>query len=61
MLQIRKVIEHVCEKVIGQSYDLGTGDKMEEEEAGLVGDEKVEILCNDQVVLLSEHNVQRFS
>lgn len=50
MLQIRKVMEHVCEKVIGGAGELAGADKMEEEGNVLVGDEKVEILCNDQVL-----------
>lgn len=45
-------MEHVCEKVIGGAGELAGADKMEEEGNVLVGDEKVEILCNDQVIRL---------
>ena len=61
MLQIRKVIEHVYEKVMGQGSDggsqtaggTGTTNTMEksdrDEEMASLADEKVELLCNDQV------------
>lgn len=64
MLQIRKVIEHVYEKVMGQGSDGGsqtagsnavpnnTMEKSEtdkDEEMSSLADEKVELLCNDQV------------
>lgn len=64
MLQIRKVIEHVYEKVMGQGSDGGsqtagsgavannTVEKSEtdkDEEMSSLADEKVELLCNDQV------------
>jgi hypothetical protein len=65
MLQVRKVIEHVYEKVMGQGSDGGsqtagtpaTGsgqmDKSEttykDDEMSSIADEKVELLCNDQV------------
>ena len=67
MLQVRKVVEHVYEKVMGQGSDAGsqtaggggagstansTGDKSEtekEEDLSSIAEEKVELLCNDQV------------
>jgi Domain of unknown function (DUF3337) len=68
MLQVRKVIEHVYEKVMGQGSDGGSQtattpaiagvsnqmDKASEplykdDETNSVADEKVELLCNDQV------------
>lgn len=60
MIQVRKVIEHVYEKVLGQGSDAGsqaanngTGDRHEEgEDISAVAEEKVELLCNDQVAVL---------
>ena len=66
MLQVRKVIEHVYEKVMGQGSDGGSQtagtalpnnqmDKSEnekEDEMSSIADEKVELLCNDQVLEL---------
>jgi len=63
MLQVRKVIEHLYEKVIGQGSDGGsqtTGsasanvssahvDKADDDLSS-IADEKVELLCNDQVL-----------
>lgn len=57
MIQVRKVIEHVYEKVMGQGSDTGsqtannsTQDKGEEsEDLAAIAEEKVELLCNDQV------------
>ena len=66
MLQVRKVIEHVYEKVMGQGSDGGSqtagtpaaggGSQTEksetnykEEEMSSIADDKVELLCNDQV------------
>lgn len=54
MLQVRKVIEHVYEKGLGQGSETGsqsagqdrTDDK---DEDSTVAEEKVELLCNDQV------------
>jgi len=66
MLQVRKVIEHLYEKVIGQGSDGGSQtavsasanvssthvDKTDrEDELSSIADEKVELLCNDQVQL----------
>ena len=62
MLQVRKVIEHVYEKVMGQGSDAGSqtaggnsttsqekseGEK--DEDLASIAEEKVELLCNDQV------------
>jgi WD repeat-containing protein 48 len=68
MLQVRKVIEHVYEKIMGQGSDGGSqtastpatgggGSQMDrtsepiykDDETLSVADEKVELLCNDQV------------
>ncbi|KAH3711314.1 hypothetical protein DPMN_070819 [Dreissena polymorpha] len=60
MIQVRKVIEHVYEKVLGQGSDAGSqapssgggpsGDKADEgEDISAIAEEKVELLCNDQV------------
>ena len=63
MLQVRKVIEHVYEKVMGQGSDAGsqtaTGNSTQEkssepekeEDLSSIAEEKVELLCNDQVSL----------
>ena len=59
MIQVRKVIEHVYEKVLGQGSDAGSqtansnheksdGEK-DSEDVTSIAEEKVEILCNDQV------------
>ncbi|ELT97651.1 hypothetical protein CAPTEDRAFT_214334, partial [Capitella teleta] len=72
MLQVRKVIEHVYEKVINQGSETGsasagtagaggtnstTGSQAEksegtekEEDLASIAEEKVELLCNDQVL-----------
>jgi len=64
MLQVRKVIEHLYEKVIGQGSDGGSQttsntsanasgghvDRAErDDDLSYIADEKVELLCNDQV------------
>ena len=67
MLQVRKVIEHVYEKVIVQGSDgsggyattttgtMSNGGQMvktendKDDEMSSLADEKVELLCNDQV------------
>ncbi|XP_045181186.2 WD repeat-containing protein 48-like [Mercenaria mercenaria] len=58
MIQVRKVVEHVYEKVLGQGSDAGSqaansgnqekGEDLEDSSA--VAEEKVELLCNDQVL-----------
>ncbi|CAH1799827.1 unnamed protein product [Owenia fusiformis] len=62
MLQVRKVIEHVYEKVIGQGSETGsqtaTGNSTATEKSETdkdddqhsIAEEKVELLCNDQVL-----------
>jgi len=65
MLQVRKVIEHLYEKVIGQGSDGGSQtasntsanasgshvDKADrDDDFASIADEKVELLCNDQVL-----------
>ena len=57
MIQVRKVIEHVYEKVMGQGSDAGSqsannsatdrGD--DSEDLAAIAAEKVELVCNDQV------------
>ncbi len=65
MIQVRKVIEHVYEKVLGQGSDAGSqtansnggggggGDQAKdvekEEDLSSIAEEKVELTCNDQV------------
>ena len=74
MLQVRKVIEHVYEKVMGQGSEGGsqtastpaavggtsqmekTSEPIYKDDEALSGaDEKVELLCNDQVLYLMNH------
>ncbi|KAK3087830.1 hypothetical protein FSP39_011232 [Pinctada imbricata] len=61
MIQVRKVIEHVYEKVLGQGSENGSqnasGGSQEREESekeatdlSSIAEEKVELLCNDQVL-----------
>ncbi|KAK2176594.1 hypothetical protein NP493_653g01034 [Ridgeia piscesae] len=63
MLQVRKVIEHVYEKVMGQGSDAGSqaatssttngqerSEAEKEEDLPSIAEEKVELLCNDQVL-----------
>ncbi|KFM72087.1 WD repeat-containing protein 48, partial [Stegodyphus mimosarum] len=64
MLQVRKVIEHVYEKIMGAGSDAGSQtasqsggsggqDKAEsekDEERTSIAEEKVELLCQDQVL-----------
>ena len=71
MLQVRKVIEHIYEKILGQGSEVesnsavpaatttpgGSGGSnstheksdVEMEDVSSVAEEKVELLCNDQV------------
>ncbi len=62
MLQVRKVIEHVYEKVMGQGSDAGSqtaggnsttsqekSETEKEEDLASISEEKVELLCNEQV------------
>ncbi|CAC5371332.1 WDR48 [Mytilus coruscus] len=59
MIQVRKVIEHVYEKVLGQGSETGSqsggnggGEKTEKEKSSdsAMTEEKVELLCNEQVL-----------
>jgi len=63
MLQVRKVIEHVYEKVMGQGSDAGSqtagansntsqekSETDKEDDLASIAEEKVELLCNDQVL-----------
>ncbi len=62
MLQVRKVIEHVYEKVMGQGSDAGSqtaggnsttseakSETEKDDDLASIAEEKVELLCNDQV------------
>ena len=64
MLQVRKVIEHVYEKVMGQGSDSGSqtaggpgtsttsqekSETEKDEDLASIAEEKVELLCNEQV------------
>ena len=62
MIYIRKVIEHVYEKVLGQGSDAGSQaansgshekeeEKEEEPPSASAAEERVELLCNDVVSL----------
>ncbi|XP_055929007.1 WD repeat-containing protein 48-like isoform X1 [Argiope bruennichi] len=64
MLQVRKVIEHVYEKIMGAGSDAGSqtasqsggsggqekGESEKDEERTSIAEEKVELLCQDQVL-----------
>ncbi|ESO12909.1 hypothetical protein HELRODRAFT_184854 [Helobdella robusta] len=51
MIQIKKVIEHVWDKMLGQCVDNGMAvDEGAAAATHLQSDEKVDILCNDQVL-----------
>lgn len=66
MLQVRKVIEHVYEKIMGAGSDAGSqtasqsggsggqekGEPEKDEERTSIAEEKVELLCQDQVCYL---------
>ncbi|KAM6953450.1 WD repeat-containing protein 48-like [Aplochiton taeniatus] len=62
MLQVRKVMEHVYEKIINLDSESQAGasggstndrmsDQKEDEDMALVAEEKVELLCQDQVLV----------
>lgn len=61
MLQVRKVIEHVFEKVLGQGSDDGSQsahndqsrNDLDPEDLAAAALERVEIYCNDQVSAVS--------
>ncbi|XP_012943026.1 WD repeat-containing protein 48 [Aplysia californica] len=59
MINVRKVMEHVYEKVLGQGSDAGSQaansnshekEAEKEEEPVVAAEERVELLCNDQVL-----------
>lgn len=58
MIQVRKVIEHVYEKVLRQGVENGhqsgeSGDhEKEAQDISKLAAEKVELLCNDQVQII---------
>lgn len=69
MLQVRKVMEHVYEKIINLDNESQTtsssnnekaGEQEKEEDIAVLAEEKIELLCQDQVsylgVLASEQN-----
>lgn len=59
-IQVRKVAEHVYEKVLGAGSDSGSAagpsspgterTDPERQETGSVAEDRVELLCNDQVL-----------
>lgn len=57
MLQVRKVMEHVYEKIINLDSESQTGgsaaekpiEQKEEEDMAVLAEEKIELLCQDQV------------
>ena len=67
MIQVRKVIEHVYEKVMGQGSDAGSQtannsaqDRGEDsEDLAAIAEEKVELVCNDQVRLFTMDDKQK--
>uniref|UniRef100_A0A8C8HS04 WD repeat-containing protein 48 n=1 Tax=Oncorhynchus tshawytscha TaxID=74940 RepID=A0A8C8HS04_ONCTS len=59
MLQVRKVMEHVYEKIINLDNESQTGasanndkpsEQKEEEDVAVLAEEKIELLCQDQVL-----------
>lgn len=64
MLQVRKVIEHVYEKVLGQGSDDGSQSAhndsskpdADHEDLAAAALDHVEIYCNDQVMSLTSYN-----
>ncbi|GCB86042.1 hypothetical protein scyTo_0026738 [Scyliorhinus torazame] len=60
MLQVRKVMEHVYEKIINLDNESQTtsssnnekpGEQDKEEDIAVLAEEKIELLCQDQVGL----------
>lgn len=58
MLQVRKVMEHVYEKIINLDNESQTtsssandkpGEQEKEEDMALLAEEKIELMCQDQV------------
>lgn len=64
MLQVRKVMEHVYEKIINldnesQTTSSSNNEKPEqekEEDIAILAEEKIELLCQDQVSALGDHS-----
>lgn len=64
MLQVRKVMEHVYEKIINldnesQTTSSSNNEKPEqekEEDIAVLAEEKIELLCQDQVSRPEEHS-----
>ncbi|KAG8541481.1 hypothetical protein GDO81_028932 [Engystomops pustulosus] len=61
MLQVRKVMEHVYEKIINVDTESQTtsssnnekqGEQEKEEDIAVLAEEKIELLCQDQVSIL---------
>lgn len=60
MLQVRKVMEHVYEKIINLDNESQTtsssandkpGEQEKEEDMAMLAEEKIELMCQDQVGL----------
>lgn len=58
MLQVRKVMEHVYEKIINLDTESQTtsssgtekpGEQEKEEDVAMLAEEKIELMCQDQV------------
>lgn len=65
MLQVRKVMEHVYEKIINLDNESQTtsssnnekpGEQEKEEDIAVLAEEKIELLCQDQVSGLASHS-----
>lgn len=59
MLQVRKVMEHVYEKIINLDNESQTtsssandkpGEQEKEEDMAMLAEEKIELMCQDQVI-----------
>lgn len=62
MLQVRKVMEHVYEKIINLDNESQTtsssandkpGEQEKEEDMAMLAEEKIELMCQDQVRMVS--------
>lgn len=66
MLQVRKVMEHVYEKIINLDSESQTSgsagekpsEQKEEEDMAVLAEEKIELLCQDQVKPIITFTVQ---
>lgn len=70
MLQVRKVMEHVYEKIINLDNESQTtsssnnekpGEQEKEEDIAVLAEEKIELLCQDQASGLAEPHLARAS